>query len=467
MNYGLVLISPMILVRLLTVEAFGLYREFLVYTTLLGGIAAFGINSSLLRFVPNNPDSYWRFVNQASAMTLASSVLVISVTLALDAALGGKVVGEFAVPLALYVLLFVNLDFWEFLWLAEKRSSAVLRYTTARLVARIIVVTTSAALTRDVETIIWSLVCLEAVRLAISAIGWRARGRKLQIDGSPQWREQLRYCVPFGAALVVTYINKSMGALFVAKLMGPAALAQFTIGTYLQPVIGTVRNSLSDVVLPAMSERKSGAPQDRLRLWQRTTVVTAIILFGASVLLARFAEIIVVTLFSETYLPAVALFQLYLITFLREALDFGVPLRAINRNTPILHGSLVSFVIRLSLMASLIPLLSLQGAVIAMVASRLCEGAYLAVQTARAFDIPLRSLAPWADLLKILAAAALSGVVLFGGFWTEWLGVFGVVPAGALYALIYMLLLTRCDIPEVGLLLQKLRAAPLALRRLY
>ena len=39
MNYGLVLISPMVLVRLLSADDFGRYREFLVYAGLLGGIA--------------------------------------------------------------------------------------------------------------------------------------------------------------------------------------------------------------------------------------------------------------------------------------------------------------------------------------------------------------------------------------------------------------------------------------------
>ncbi len=466
MNYGLVLISPVILVRLLSVEDFGRYREFLVYVGLLGGIAAFGINSSLLRFVPNNPQAGWRFVNQAVLMTVASSVVVIGGMLALNALVGGKLVGDYAVPVALYVLLFVNMDFWEFLWLAEKRSSAVLRYTTARLVARIVVVTTTAALTRDVATIIWSLICLEALRLTLSAIGWRVRARAVQRGEPPRWREQLQYCLPFGAALVVVTLNKSLGALFVAKMMGPVALAHYAIGTYMQPVISVIRNSLSDVVLPEMASQTSRSPADRLKLWRRTTVVTAIFLFPASVLLARFADVLVVTLFSETYRPAVVIFQIYLLTFLRETLDFGIPLRAINRNVPILHSNLIAFALRAGLMIILIPLWGLIGAVTAMVISRFVEGAYLGVQTARAFEIPLRSFAPWKDLLKTLGAAMLAAVVLYGQFWTERLGILGVIPAGAAYIVIFTVLLGRLRVPEIGLLLEKLRSAPaLILRR--
>lgn len=39
LNQGLILISPIILVRLLTVEDFGRYREFVLYATLLISIS--------------------------------------------------------------------------------------------------------------------------------------------------------------------------------------------------------------------------------------------------------------------------------------------------------------------------------------------------------------------------------------------------------------------------------------------
>jgi O-antigen/teichoic acid export membrane protein len=469
MNYGLVLISPMVLVRLLTDEDFGRYREFLVYVTLLSGISAFGINSNLLRFVPERPESKWRFVNQTVVMTFVSSVLVVVSMLLLNWVFAGKLVEAYAVPVALYVVLSVNVDFWEFLWLAEKRSSAVLRYTTARLLARIVVVTTAAALTKDIPTIIWSLIWLEAIRLAISAVAWRAKAKEAPSGTPVSWREQLEYCLPFGAALVVVTISKSVGPLVVAKMLGPAALAQFAIGTYLQPVINVVRNSLSDVVLPEMTSQKGATqPLDRLKLWRSSTIVTGIFLFAAIVLLWKFADVLIVTLFSETYRPAVAIFQIFLLVFLRETLDFGIPLRAINRNGPILHSNLISLALRTGLLVIMIPEWGLIGAVWAIVIARFVEGAYLATRLSSAYEVPMSALAPWKNLLKILVAALLSGVVLIGDFWTDHFGFFGIIPAGLLYAIVFAALLSRLSIPEVDRILDKLRSTPgAALRRLH
>ena len=71
-NQALMVISPVVLVRLLSVEDFGRYREFLLYVTLLTTFASFSINPSLLYFVPSRPE--------ATAATLRRSLLMIAIT---------------------------------------------------------------------------------------------------------------------------------------------------------------------------------------------------------------------------------------------------------------------------------------------------------------------------------------------------------------------------------------------------
>ena len=457
LNQGLILISPIVLVRLLSVADFGRYREFLLYTTVLLSFAALGISHSLLRFIPSRPELTWRYVDHTVALTLVSSVLVVGVALLLDTALEGRAMGEFALPAAIYVLLFVNLDFWEALWLAQKRSFAVLGYTTGRLVARMLTVIAAAALTGQVRVIVWSLVCMEAARLTISFINWRRSVQPVTADTTGALREQLWYCLPFGGSMVIASFNRSIGSLFVAKMMGPVALAHYAIGTYLQPVITVLRNSVSDVLLPEMVARNREPHGDRLLLFRRTTVVIAILLIAAAVMLARFAEILVITLVSEEYRPAVNILQIYLVVFARESLDFGVPLRAINRTTPILRSNMLAIVINVALVFLLLPLWGLTGAVIAFVLSRLVEGVYLGWQTLRAYEVPLSQLAPWTDLGKVVVAAVLAAAVLYGDFWTERLGLLGVLLGAAAYLTAFATMLLLLRVPEALSLLRHVR----------
>jgi O-antigen/teichoic acid export membrane protein len=447
-------ISPLILARLLVVADFGRYREFLLYVTVLTGIASFGINSSLLRFVPRDPLQGWGFVNQSIIMTLVASTLVGAASLLLNTIAGGALMGQYALPAVIYAWLFVNFDFWEALWLAERRPYSVWGYTTGRLLARIAVVTIAAALTRDVNAIIWSLIGLETVRVMLAMHGWHVRNRMAPSGSAGSWAEQLQYCVPYGFALILATLTKSLGGLFITKLLGPVALAHYAIGIYAQPVMTVLRNAISDVLLGEMAARRKDDRAGALALWRRSSVATFIILIPCGVLLARFADTIVTTLFSSEYRPAVPIFQIYVIALLRESFDFSVALRTINKTAPMLRSNLVALVLTAGLMWLLVPRWGLIGAVSSFVIARLVEGALLAYQTLQAYEIGLRELADWPDLFKSIAAAAAASVILFGTFWTDVLGFAGAVLASALYLVAFVLLLRLAGVREAAMFLR-------------
>lgn len=461
MNQGLIVISPILLVRLLSVEEFGRYREFLLYAGLLTTICAFGINNSLLYFIPSRPHSVRQMVRQALAMTFGTSVLVVGITLLADFLSNGAILGAVALPVAIYVLLFVNLDFWEFYWLSLKRPAPVWAYTTGRLIARIVVVVTAATISRDVMPIIWSLIVLEAVRIAGSWIAWRRAGRS--IDGSDPkteescWREQFNYCLPVGLALILVTLNKSLGNLFVTKTLGVVALAHYAIGTHIQPVIGVLRNSISDAVLPELAALKNTKGDGALALWRRSTVVSMILLTAAGVVLFEFAHTFVVTLFSPSYEPAVLIFQIYLLVLVREVFDFGVALRAANKTAPIVTSSLLAILLNLLLLVTVLPIWGLPAAALAFVISRWTEGLVLSRSTMRAYNIGLKDLARWTDMGRVALAALVASVVFYGSFWIDHFGLIGVILGTSVFMTLFVVLLFAFRVPEALAVLGRLR----------
>jgi O-antigen/teichoic acid export membrane protein len=449
MNQGLLLISPMLLTRMLSVEQFGQYREFLLYATVLDVIAGYNISSSLLRFVAHQPEHRQQYVNQALIMTLSTSTLVLTCTAILNWTFNGALVGGYMLPLALYIFFYVNFDFWEATWLAQRRVGAVWAYTAGRLLARMITVVTAAALTGSVQAIIWSLICLEGVRFVASMVMWarhRQRGERRLESG---WREQLRFVGPAGTAHVLISLNKQMGSLYVAKFLGPVGLAHYAIGTYMRPIIAVLRSSLSDALLPEMaSQQRDGS----LVLWRRMTIVAAIMLIPSAVLLGRFADTIVVTLFSEEYRAAVPVFQICLFVLFREVFDFAVPLRAMNRTAPIMYSNMLSLVLNAILLAILLPTIGLIGAALAFVVARAVEGLYLGWQTARACEVGARDLIKWGDIGKVALAATLASVTIVGSFWTSHLGLIGALAASFVYMLVFVPLLLLLRLPEALML---------------
>lgn len=459
LNQGLMVLSPVILVRLLSVEEFGRYREFLLYAGIVSTIAGLGIYNSLLYFLPARPGEGRRFVVQSILFTAATSLVVVVGAVGIDIATSGGMIGAHRWWLAAYVLFFVNLDFWEYRWLAEGRNVAVFAYTSGRLLARMVVVVLTAALTGDVTAIIKALVALEAVRILGSALLLRRTLRELgpadQGVRLSSLREQVGFCLPTGAAMVLSSGNRSLGGVFVASMLGPVALAHYAIGTYVQPLITVVRNSVSDVVLPHMvaGGARSGPPG--LAVWRRSTVVFAALLVPAGMLLARFAEPLVLALFSQEYAPAVTLFQIYVLVLLRECFDFSVPLRAIGKTTPILLSNGVAIVLHAIALAFLIAAFGLPGAVWGFVVSRFIEGGFLGFQMCRAWNVGWRQVADWRDLGKVAVAAAAAAPVGLAPYWSH-LGLPGAALGTALFVLVYAALLCIVRLPEALSLVQRI-----------
>jgi O-antigen/teichoic acid export membrane protein len=453
-NYGLLLISPLILVRLLTVEQFGRYREFLLYAAVLQSLAAFSINDSVLYCIPAHPHSRWRTVRQTAVLIACTSLLTVAALAAIDRASGGRAVGTLLLPLCAFTLASANLDFWDFFWVATNRPGLVFAYSSVRLGARVIVATVAAALMHDVRAIIWALVGLEALRLIAAAAVMAAADRAATEPKLPEpWREQLRYCVPSGTASILSMLNRNLSSLAVAKVLGAVALAQYTIGQYAQPAIVTLRNSVSAVVLPEMVRRERDASGERLELWQRATVVNTIVLLPVVALVLRYASPLVGTVFGAAYLPAAVLLRIFMLVVVRACVDFAPALRAVNRTRPLVESSIASIAACALLLYLLVPTYGAAGAMAAFALCTLVDSAWLARATLRHYGVSLGELLPWSSLGKVAAAALIAAAVLATSFWRQALGTPGMAVAAASYLGAFSLLLLALKVPEAHWLL--------------
>lgn len=453
-NYGLMLISPIVLVRVFSVAQFGEYRKFLLYASLLQWFGTFSSYDSLLYFVPATPQSPWRVVRQTTLFTLMSSTILVGLFLIADIASGGAIAGEYRLQLALHALLYVNLDFWEFFLLATHRPMAMLTYTATRLAARMLVAIGVATLTRDVMTVIWSLIAIEGARLIVSAIAWRRLDRSNQEPPlSPtSWRERLRFCTPTGMAVILTYSGRSLSDIAVAHVLGAARLAQYTVGRYADPIIVTVRNSISAAILPEMVRQERVQQTSPLVLWQRATVINAMLLLPIAMILLVLAEPLIVGVFGADYRPAAVVMRIYALVLVRECFDFGPAMRALNRTDPLMRSSLLGLLTGGVTLYFLLPILGIAGGMIALVCATYVECIYLGWRVKGLYKVRLRDLVPWRRIGKTALAALLASPVLVAGGWFDTFGLIGSILAAGLYVAIFAAILYVSRIPEALLM---------------
>jgi O-antigen/teichoic acid export membrane protein len=454
-NYGLMLISPIFLVRLLSVADFGRYREFLLYGALLQAFAQFSINDSLLYCVPANPGSPWRVARQTAVLTFCSSSLVALALIVLDTASGGALVQGFLVPLVAYTLVSVNLDFWEHFWLARGHAQPVFIYTAVRLATRVVVVVVTATLTHDFHAVIWSLVALEGARFAVAAVAMLIYDRsRSEPPLREPWRDQLRFCLPSGTASLLATLNRNVSSVIVARLLGAAALAQYAIGRFGEPVVTTLRSSISTVILPEMvrKDRGSSSGETALELWQKATVINAIMLFPVVVLVARYAEPLVTMVFGASYATAGVVMQVYMLVVVRECFDFAPALRAVNRTRGLVESNVAGLITCAVAMFLLIPIGGLVGAMFAFVIASYVDASWLAWRTCSVYQVGVRQLIPWNSIGKTALAAAMASVLIVSSVWTEVFGRAGMAIAGVVYLAAFALLLQLMRIPEARVL---------------
>jgi len=446
-SYGLMLISPIFLVRLLTVADFGRYREFLLYASILQALAQFSINDSLLYCVPANPGSPWRLARQTILLTLCSSMLVVVALVALDGASGGHLVNGYVAPLAAYTLFSVNLDFWEYFWLANGRARPVFVYSATRLTVRVIVVVITALITHDVGAIIWALVALEGARLVAAGITMFLLDQSRREPPLKEpWRDQLRFCVPSGVASLLAMLNRNISNVIVARTLGSEALAHYAIGRFGEPVVATVRNSVSSVILPEMVRKDRGAAA--LALWQKATLVNMILLFPIVVLVVRYAQPLVILVFGASYAHAALIMQIYMLVVIRECFDFAPALRAVNRTRPLVESNVAGLIACTAAMLLLIPAAGLAGAMVAFVIASYVDALWLGWRTLQSYGVGLREILPWRSVAKAGLAAGAAALLIANPVWTDVFGRAGIVLAGLVYMAAFAALLQLLRIPE-------------------
>jgi O-antigen/teichoic acid export membrane protein len=385
----------------------------MVYASMMQGLAGLLIDSALPSFVPAHPEHTWQFVRQTVTLTAITSVVAVLMLFVADSIFGGSLVDGYLWPVAAYAVFYVNFDFWQALWLAQKKASLVILYASGRLLLRMSVVVVAAAVSRDVKTIIWSIVTFEFLRMCMGAISWLRKSRAAREEKKRTfWREQLAFSTPLGMAAIVGTLNTRSGPFAIAKYRGPAALADYTLGTYIEPIIAVLRNSLSEALLPDIVGQRARGQGDPLVMWRRATIVYLILMVPAAVLIAGCAETIVVTLFTQKYRGAIPIMQIYSLILLRECFDFGILLRAANQTVSFLQSNAMSLAINVVLLLLLVPTLGTIGAVTSLVIARYVDALFLGWRACRAYNVSLRNLLPWREVGKVLAAALIAGAAL-------------------------------------------------------
>jgi O-antigen/teichoic acid export membrane protein len=456
-NFAIHLLSPLLLVRILDVSAYGQYQEFMIYATMLTVLCAFAVDSSLTYFLPRYPHRESAFVSQTSAATLVISVTVLSILLLSKGLLLRIASYDFVAPLAAYTFFFVNLNWIEYFWIAKRQPRKVLYYSAVRLIIRVGTAVLVAYYSRDVLTIVWSLVVVEAVRVALVLVYFVKLKTFVRDFRQSELVEQLRFAGPIGASALVQQASRNIGKLFIGGTLGPMALAYYATGSYLQPLVRVTRSGIEDAVYPELV-RAHNEPGGAVRLWQRVNVLNCALFFPASLLLIYYAEPIIMALFTSTYLPAAPIFCVYALYLIRRCFNTDVLLRTTGRSGFMLWGATGALVVNVTLIAVLSRTLGMIGPAIAFIIAELAAELYYTNRTLRALGVSLAGLADWGSILRIIVSCILALPIPMAFDLVSGHELFRAAVSSLLYLTAVLWLTHRLGVNDIGRVVGYLRS---------
>ena len=222
-----------------------------------------------------------------------------------------------------------------------------------------------------------------------------------------------KYSIPIGLASLVGTISIEIDKLMIGRFFETEQLAIYTNAAKELPLT-IVATSLTAVLLPQLARMlKKNDSEGAIRIWGISIRLSYLLICFFAMILIVFAPQIMTILYSEKYLPGVAVFRVYSLVLLLRCTYFGIILNSLGKTKMILYSSILSLVLNIILNYLLFLAMGMLGPAIATFISIGIVGFAQIFVTSKELLIPFKTILPWKKLgITTLINLAL-GIVLY------------------------------------------------------
>lgn len=456
LTFAVQFLSPIFLVRILDQTAYGQYKEFIVYSSLMLSFISFSIKSNLLYFISVNPGNDRKYVSNTVFLLFGFSLVGVAAVYLAGSYLRHLTTFNFIWPLMIYIFCFQNIDLLDTLFLSKKRSDYVLYWSGCNIIVRTALLIYVAYRTRDVMDIIYLMIVLEIAKSGFTVF-YLLKNRLLGLNVDPAYlKHQLIYILPLGFSGLIMQLNSNVSKVIISANLGASALAIYAIGSQNIPILNIINQSVTYVIFPEMAQRTRQDPLLALKLWAKSNVLYFFLLAPCFFILWVYADVVIDTLFTKNYSAAIPLFRIYLFLLLRRCFEVGAPLRAMNKNKYFVVGNLSSLAVNILLLYVLFELVGFYGPAIAFVAAETFLAVFLAIKIVSTYRITIGALVNWKKIGLIMAVNVLIAPILFFRYLVVLNPVAAAVIFSTVYLAAYVAVLRWLHIDEVDLFMSKI-----------
>jgi len=411
---------PLLLVRRLNREEFGLYKQvFLIVGTAIY-ILPLGVGMSAYYFLPRDWDRKGQIVFNIllfnTAVGLVAFLALLFYPNVLAIIFGGPDLVSYAPLIGLTILLWAVSSFLEIVAIAHEEPILATVFIVASQLTKTALLLAAAIFYASVESLIYAAIIQGVLQTIILLYYLRSRFKAFWrgFDRSIL-REQLAYALPFGVASVFLRFQTELDNYFVSNLFDPATFAIYAIGCFNLPLVSILSESVGSVTIPRVSQlQKDGRNREIIQLIASMMRKLAAVLFPLYVFLLITGREFITVLFTSEYLASWPIFAINLTL---------IPLRVVTSGyDPIIRAYAEHRYFLIKIRAILFVALAsglwfgitrfgLIGAITVAVTINVIERIITAIKVSRILDMKENDLRLFTDLGKLAVASAMAGIV--------------------------------------------------------
>lgn len=419
------LLLGIILVRVITQEILGTYRQVTLVYTLIAAVFSLQVESSLYYFLPKLGLSRRRDIVFQSLLSTGVFSIVIGLVMFLTAGLFAK---QFNNPqLASLIRIYALFPMLErivhlqpaFLISLDKAVISGL-YSMLNAVFLISTVVIIFVLGFGIREALLGKLAVEGIFAAIGI------GLMVHFSDAGQWRfdkglffEQFNYCWPLMMTTMVGILNLKLDGLLISSYFSEKIYAVYSTGALELPLIALFTSSITAAIMPNMvTEADQGRTMNSLNIWHEASRKSSLLIFPTFAFFLVCGYDFIVLLYTQDYSMATWPFLIYLARLPIRVAVYGAIFRALGYTKTIAVSALLDHAVNLVVSITLLlagrhSLLSYIGPSIGTFFGTLTSVLFLLLTLCARLEIPFREVMRWKELGRIFVIAMLGGLILW------------------------------------------------------
>lgn len=421
------IIVPIVLVRLLTKETVGSYRQVFLIYTVLAGILSYQLGNSLFYFLPRiSPERRRTLLAQTFLGTFVRASAIALATLIAAEPLGRAFHNPALVqPLRLVGLYGLGDSLAELIpafMITLDRAVRASVYSILAAVVRIAAIILAFALGGSISTVVLAVVAVQTLVMLVGCADM------IRLSAGGPWRldrglmrEQWDYSWPLWPTALVGTASIYFDKLIISRFFDPGVYAIYSCGAIELPVIGLITISVSSAIMPNLVTMASaGRSLEALSVWHEATRKCSLAIFPCFAFFMLAAYDFMVLMYGRGYADATWPFRIYLCMLPLRVAVYATMFRACGQTRVIAVGAVITLLTNVLLSMSLAwvgrgSFLSFIGPSIGAVAAAFAGCGYYIWRLSTSLQVPFRQVMRWGELgavmLVCLAAGALTAMV--------------------------------------------------------